>query len=152
MKSPSYTENNIQLYIINSSWKNKNKNLKKEKKKKKKKKWKIGKLENWKIGKFHTMRQVIVPTHTPTFPWVQTWAVSIPRGQSSRPHDHWSWPVGTWDLHSGIFGPMRAPFCSVGVNPGYVFLQVVFLQFGGRAEYEVLQYIQYGVLHNRLPF
>ena len=63
MKSPSYTENNIQLYIINSSWKNKNKNLKKEKKKKKKKK----KGENWKIGKFHTMRQVIVPTHTPHF-------------------------------------------------------------------------------------
>ena len=63
------------------------------------------------------------PPTPPTFPWVQTWAVSIPRGQSSRPHDHWSWPVGTWDLHSGIFGPMRAPFCSVGVNPGYVFLQ-----------------------------
>lgn len=145
MKSPSYTENNIQLYIINSSWKNKNKILKKEKKKKKK--WKIRKLENSTL-----CAKSPSPPTPPTFPWVQTWAVSIPRGQSSRPHDHWSWPVGTWDLHSGIFGPMRAPFCSVGVNPGYVFLQVVFLQFGGRAEYEVLQYIQYGVLHNRLPF
>ena len=55
MKSPSYTENNIQLYIINSSWKNKNKNLKKEKKKKKKK---SGKLENWKIPHY-------APSHRP---------------------------------------------------------------------------------------
>lgn len=81
-------------------------------------------MENWKIP-LYAPSHYSPPTHLkpPTFPWVQTWAVSIPRGQSSRPHDQMELASGDVGLTQWHVWTNEDPFCSVGVNPGYVFLQ-----------------------------